>query len=115
MACCNAETKVFILSFFKLVQDVKANFILWDPAKREVVMTQRHQDLFSRIRRPKDCSVFNQTVLICTVPQQDPAVIREIEEQGLELRITAYRPSDNKMSKTRYVHRNFIVFAKEEG
>ena len=46
--------------------------------------------------------MFNQTVLICTVPEQDPDVIADIEKAGLELRITAYRPSDNKMSKTRY-------------
>ena len=122
--CCQSETKVFILSFFKLVHDVKvcrflrdyfvlvsclkgklfffkqANFILFDPVHKEVT-TQSHHELFSRIRRPKDCSVFNQTVLICTVPEQDPEVIADIEKAGLELRITAYRPSDNKMSKTR--------------
>ena len=79
----------------------QANFILFDPVQKEVT-TQSHHELFSRIKRPKDCSVFNQTVLICTVPEQDPEVIADIEKAGLELRITAYRPSDNKMSKTRY-------------
>ena len=79
----------------------QANFILFDPVQKEVT-TQSHHELFSRIKRPKDCSVFNQTVLICTVPEQDPDVIADIEKAGLELRITAYRPSDNKMSKTRY-------------
>ena len=83
------------LNFFK-----QANFILFDPVQKEVT-TSSHHELFSRIKRPKDCSVFNQTVLICTVPAQDPEVIADIEKAGLELRITAYRPSDNKMSKTR--------------
>ena len=46
------------------------------------VTTQSHHELFSRIKRPKDCSVFNQTVLICTVPEQDPEVIADIEKAG---------------------------------
>jgi hypothetical protein len=70
-------------------------------------MTQQYHPLFTRIKRPKNCSVFNQTVLICTVPAQDPAVIKEISDLGLELRITAYRPSDNKMSKTSFLFRYF--------
>jgi hypothetical protein len=59
MVCCFSESKIFLLAFFKLVADARAIFVLFDPAKGEVVYN-RHQDLMRQINQPIVCSVFNQ-------------------------------------------------------
>ena len=46
--------------------------------------------------------VFNQTVITCIAPPQDPNVIREIKQKNLELHIFAYRPSDNRLSRNSF-------------
>ena len=50
------------------------------------------------LNQPEDCTVFNQTVVICTVPPQKWEVIQAINRLNYELRICAFRPSDNRMS-----------------
>ena len=36
-SCVMGDTKVFLLSFFKLMADVQALFIIWDPVQGDVV------------------------------------------------------------------------------
>ena len=50
------------------------------------------------LKQPEDCTVFNQTVITCTVPPQKWEVIQTIKRLNYELRICAFRPSDNRMS-----------------
>ena len=50
------------------------------------------------LNQPEDCTVFNQTVVVCTAPPQKWEVIQAIKRKNYELRICAYRPSDNRMS-----------------
>lgn len=92
-----------MLSFFKLVSGARANFILYDPVKH-MVCYDGYDNLFKRIEQPpaKDCQVFNQCVVTCKVPKQDQRVIEEIKKAGLQLRLTAFRPSDRKMSNTSF-------------
>eukprot|EP00095_Tigriopus_kingsejongensis_P011831 maker-scaffold412_size179788-snap-gene-0.19 protein:Tk11831 transcript:maker-scaffold412_size179788-snap-gene-0.19-mRNA-1 annotation:"reverse transcriptase-like protein" len=103
ISCCECETKVFMLSFFKLVSGIRANFILYNPEKQSVCYDE-HDELFKKLVQPpaKDCQVFNQCVVTCKVPKQDYRVIEEIERHGLQLRLTAFRPSDRKMSNTSF-------------
>ena len=55
--------------------------------------------LFKRIKQPnEDCTVFNQCVIRFLAPEQDEDVIEEIDRIGLQLRISAFRPSDRRMS-----------------
>jgi hypothetical protein len=78
------------------VSEVKVAFLLWDLRINNSV----NHRLSPRLNQPDEtkCSVFNQCVIVCTVPPQDWDVIQEIEKEGLELRICAYRPTDNRMS-----------------
>ena len=56
-----------------------------------------------------DSTVFNQCVLIFTAPPQDPKFLREeIIEKGYELRITAWRPSDGRLSHTSFEFKYFM-------
>ena len=54
------------------------------------------------MNQPRDPVVFNQTVITCIAPPQDPNVIREIKQKNLELHIFAYRPSDNRLSRNSF-------------
>ena len=85
------NAKIFVLSFFKLVADVKPAFVIYDPKMKRLVDDQ--EDLRFKIKQPnkEDCSVFNQCVLIFTAPQQDWEVIKKIKQLGYELHVTAYR------------------------
>ena len=56
----------------------------------------------SRLKQPEDCVVFNQTVITCITPPQSWDVIQEIRQKNLELRIFAYRPSDNRLSRNSF-------------
>lgn len=95
-ACCRGGTKLFLLSFFKLMANVKARFILFDPVQKQIV----NHSILQRIRQPdhKKNTVFNQCVIIVEAPSQDHTVIRQIEYLGLELRIAAWRPFDSILS-----------------
>ena len=55
-----------------------------------------------RLKQPEDCTVFNQTVISCIAPPQSWDVIQEIRQKNLELRIFAYRPSDNRLSRNSF-------------
>ncbi len=68
-SCCGGETKIFVLSFFKLAADVGAIFVLYDPDKGQVVY-DRH-DLMRRISQPEASKVFNGCCLIFTAPKQN--------------------------------------------
>jgi len=93
-SCHLSRTKVFILSFFKLVSEIKAAFVLWDRTNNVTV----NDPILMDLNQPEDCTVFNQTVVICTVPPQKWEVIQAINRLNYELRICAFRPSDNRMS-----------------
>lgn len=97
ISCCESVTKIFMVSFFKLVPGVRANFIIYDPITKRIVNNE-HFELFRKIKQPQDCSVFNQCLVKFSAPKQSSDVIRQIEERGFELRISAFRPSDRKMS-----------------
>ena len=97
VVCANSKTKIFVLSFFKLVADVKANFFLYDPSKRTVVYDDPH-DLLAKINHPEKTTVFNHTAMVFTAPQQDERVLDRISELGLQLRLGGFRPSDKMMS-----------------
>ncbi|TRY80748.1 hypothetical protein TCAL_09939 [Tigriopus californicus] len=116
ISCCECETKVFMLSFFKLVSGARANFILYDPI-RHTVCYDGYDNLFKRIEQPpaKDCQVFNQCVVTCKVPKQDQGVIEAIKKAGLQLRLTAFRPSDRKMSNTSFEFKYLKHGHYEEG
>jgi hypothetical protein len=93
-SCHQSKTKIFILSFFKLVSEVKAAFILWDKDNDNSV----NDPILEVLNQPEECTVFNQTVVVCMAPPQKWEVIQEIKRKNYELRICAYRPSDNRMS-----------------
>ena len=76
------------------VSEVKAAFILWDVAND----TSVNDPILEVLNQPEDCLVFNQTVVICMAPPQRWEVVQAIKRKGYELRICAYRPSDNRMS-----------------
>ena len=97
ISCVESQTKIIVLSFFKLIADVKANFVLWDPKKGDIVY-DLHLDIQKQIKHPDNCSVFNQTALIFRAPKQKYEVIRKIRQLGLQLRLAAFRPSDKKLS-----------------
>jgi len=93
-SCHQSKTKIFILSFFKLVSEVKAAFVLWDKENDCII----NDPIAENLNQPEDCTVFNQTVVICYAPPQDWNVLQAIKAKNFEIRICAYRPSDNRMS-----------------
>ena len=120
VSCVQSRTKIMMLSFFKLVSkrknifqnslnlsltiifqvsEVKAAFILWS---KEENCTINDHSILSRLKQPEDCTVFNQTVITCIAPPQSWDVIQEIRQKNLELRIFAYRPSDNRLSRNSF-------------
>ena len=62
------------------------------------IVNNEHFELFKQINQPKDCSVFNQCLVKFAAPKQSFDVIKEIQRKGFELRVSAFRPSDRKMS-----------------
>jgi len=99
VSCCVHGSKVILLSFFKLSPDVRPLFILVNRKEGKV----SGSTLFGKINQPEQTSVFNQVVISFKVPGQDWDVIREIQESGLELHLTALRPSDNKMCTKSFI------------
>ena len=83
-SCIRGNTKVFLLSFFKLVADIRAMFIVWNPKEEQII--NNDQKILRCLKQPTDSTVFNQCVLIFTAPPQDPKFLREeIIEKGYEL------------------------------
>ena len=74
-SCIRGNTKIFLLSFFKLVSDIRAMFIVWDPEKEEII--NNNPTILKGLKQPTDSSVFNQCVLIFTAPAQDPKLLRD--------------------------------------
>ena len=106
-SCIRGNTKIFLLSFFKLVSDVRAMFIVWDPEK-EVIIND-NPAIRNGLKQPKDSSVFNQCVLTFTAPPQDPKLLHdEIISKGHVLKITAWRPSDGRLSHTSFEFKYFL-------
>ena len=106
-SCTRGNTKIFLLSFFKLVSDIRAMFIVWDPEKEEII--NNNPTILRGLKQPTDSTVFNQCVLIFTAPPQDPNLLRdEIISKGYELRITAWRPSDGRLSHTSFEFKYFL-------
>ena len=106
-SCIRGNTKIFLLSFFKLVSDIRAMFIVWDPEKEEII--NNNPAIRNGLKQPKDSSVFNQCVLTFTAPPQDPRLLHdEIISKGHELRITAWRPSDGRLSHTSFEFKYFL-------
>ena len=77
---------------------VSAYFFFAFVSPSERIVNNEHFSLFKGIQQPKDCSVFNQCLIKFSAPKQSLDVIRKIEAMGFELRISAFRPSDRKMS-----------------
>ena len=106
-SCIKGDTKIFLLSKFKLVADTKAMFIVWDPVKQEII--NNNPAILRGLRQPTDSGVFNQDVLIFTAPPQDPKLLRdEIIDKGYVLRITAWRSSDGRLSKTSFEFKYYL-------
>ena len=78
ISCCRSQTKICVISDFKLVADVRANFILYDPEAKSIVYNTKFHDLMRKINQPEDCTVFNQTVLFFKAPEQNYDVIQEV-------------------------------------
>lgn len=110
-SCHRSRTKIFILSFFKLVSEVKAAFILWDLENGVSI----NDPILEVLNQPEDCTVFNQTVVVCTAPAQDWNVIQAIKRKNFELRICAYRPSDNRMSMNSFKFEYLPHVPSEDG
>ena len=81
------------ISIFQ-VSEVKAAFVLWDTEGNCSV----NDPILEVLNQPVDCAVFNQTVVTCYAPPQNWDVIQAIKAKNFELRICAYRPSDNRIS-----------------
>ena len=67
---------------------------MWDKTND----TSVNDPILEVLSQPEDCTVFNQTVVVCTAPPQKWDVVQAIKRKNYELRICAYRPSDNRMS-----------------
>ena len=111
-SCHQSSTKLFIISYFTLVRDifcisqsifktiflkvseVKASFVLWDDSRENYV----NDPLVDELTQPQDLMVLNQTVVVCVAPPQKWEVIEAIKRKKLQLRLCAYRPTDNRMS-----------------
>ena len=72
--------------------------MLWDKANESTVDNDDYEATYKLINQPEDCTVFNQTVVICYAPPQDWNVLQAIKKKNLELRICVHRPSDSRMS-----------------
>ena len=106
-SCIRGNTKIFLLSFFKLMPDIRAMFIVKDPETEEII--NNNPAILKGLKQPKDSSVFNQCVLTFTAPPQDPKLLHdEILSKGYELRITAWRPNDGRLSHTSFEFKYFL-------
>lgn len=101
ISCTNGKTKIFVLSFFVLAEDIKPIFIIYDPKKKSIV---KNEELENKIIQPNEleCSIFNKYILKFNTPKQDWEIVNKIEQLGYQIRVTVYRLSDKRMCDTHF-------------
>lgn len=102
ISCSEGGARVYLLSHFKLMPSTKPWFVIWDPATKKIVQTER-KDI---IKQPTKSSVFNQFVIMFDTPAQDYELLNtHVYSKNYQIQVSAYRPNDHRLSSTSYEFR----------